>query len=54
MTFVFHAGLGRVFGQISEIQSSHRDAKRCAQYIRSTNNDEIIFSYKDLGIYRLF
>lgn len=52
--FEFHVGVGRVFMQISEIQSSHREAKICSDYIKANGKDLIILSYKSLGIYRLF
>jgi sugar diacid utilization regulator/putative methionine-R-sulfoxide reductase with GAF domain len=54
ISFVFFVGLGRVFHELKEIQASYRDALRCTEYIHLNGAKEIVFTYKDLGIYRLF
>lgn len=53
-SFVFHVGLGRMFTKLSDIDSSYRDAIRCAEYIQLHRSEEVVLSYKELGIYRLF
>lgn len=52
--FKFHVGLGRVFRKLSEIDTSYRDAIRCAEYLQIHGSVEIVISYQELGIYRLF
>jgi sugar diacid utilization regulator/putative methionine-R-sulfoxide reductase with GAF domain len=52
--FVFHVGLGRVFQKLSEIDTSYRDAIRCAEYVQIHGSGEMVISYQELGIYRLF
>jgi len=52
--FDFHVGIGRLFLKINEIQSSHREAKICSDYIKENSKDLLVLSYKSLGIYRLF
>jgi sugar diacid utilization regulator/putative methionine-R-sulfoxide reductase with GAF domain len=53
-SFVFHVGLGREFTKLSDIDSSYRDAKRCAEYVQKHRTKDVVLSYKELGIYRLF
>ncbi|HET7578322.1 MAG TPA: helix-turn-helix domain-containing protein [Bacillales bacterium] len=50
----FYAGLGRVFRDLKEIQRSRRDAVRCVEYLKTQQKTGTLFSYKQLGMYRLF
>lgn len=50
----FIAGIGRPFEQIPAITASHRDAKRCIEYLHSTHDTKTILTYDELGVYRLF
>jgi sugar diacid utilization regulator len=50
----FFIGLGRVFQQLNEVQTSQRDAIRCIEYLQTNGKGETIYSYKQLGVYRLF
>ncbi len=53
-SFVFHVGLGRMFTKLGDIDSSYRDAIRCAEYVQKHRSEEVALSYKELGIYQLF
>ncbi|WNB91730.1 GAF domain-containing protein [Bacillus sp. NEB1478] len=53
-SFVFHVGIGRVFNRLNEIGSSNRDAIRCVEFLKMHNSGDVVFSYQELGIYRLF
>ena len=54
IAFDYYVGIGRVFQDITDIKSSHREAKICAEYIQHKKQQSIVLSYKSLGIYRLF
>ncbi|MBM7570352.1 helix-turn-helix domain-containing protein [Aquibacillus albus] len=47
-------GLGQVVDKLKRIRLSYRDAKRCVQFLQSTNQEETILTYPKLGSYRLF
>ena len=50
----FHVGLGRVFESIENITSSHRDSKKCIDYLQTLEQAPLILSYDKLGPYTLF
>ncbi|MFJ7737568.1 helix-turn-helix domain-containing protein [Lysinibacillus sp. NPDC097287] len=50
----FHVGLGRVFESIENITSSHRDSKKCIDYLQTLEQAPLILSYEKLGPYTLF
>lgn len=52
--FDMQVGLGRVFKEIEEIESSYRDAQRCIEYLNIIEKNTPIISYRQLGPYRLF
>jgi sugar diacid utilization regulator len=54
ISLLFYVGLGRMFDELNEIDSSYRDAVRCAEYIQLHGFGETVFAYNELGIYRLF
>ena len=47
-------GLGRIVEKLENAQLSYRDARRCVQFLQLTNQTKTIFSYRQLGPYRLF
>ncbi|KOS71534.1 hypothetical protein AEA09_00555 [Lysinibacillus contaminans] len=50
----FNVGLGRLFESIENITSSHRDAKKCIDYLQTLEQPPLILSYDKLGPYTLF
>ncbi|MFD1038968.1 helix-turn-helix domain-containing protein [Virgibacillus byunsanensis] len=51
--FEFSVGVGRLFHQSINIQSSIRDAKRCVEYLKTQNYNNWFCSYRELGAHRL-
>jgi sugar diacid utilization regulator len=47
-------GMGRIVSTLEEVQLSDRDAKKCIDYLQSTNIEETIVTYHQLGVQRLF
>lgn len=47
-------GMGRIVNTLEEVQLSYRDALKCIDYLQSTNIEDTILSYHQLGIQRLF
>ncbi|WP_147803750.1 helix-turn-helix domain-containing protein [Alkalicoccus halolimnae] len=48
------AGLGRTVKHLRDIRTSHRDAKKCVDYIQTNPQSEKLVSFYELGIQRLF
>lgn len=47
-------GIGRQVTALQAIRTSHRDAKKCIDYVQTNVNASSIISYHQLGIQRLF
>ncbi|MFC0469824.1 PucR family transcriptional regulator [Halalkalibacter kiskunsagensis] len=47
-------GIGRKVNTLEEVKLSYRDAKKCIDYLQTTQAEEMVLSYQQLGIQRLF
>ncbi|WP_227937129.1 helix-turn-helix domain-containing protein [Alkalihalobacillus deserti] len=47
-------GIGRIVHTLDEVKLSYRDAKKCVDYLQTTQIEETVLSYQQLGIQRLF
>lgn len=47
-------GMGRIVSSLEEVRISYRDAKKCIDYLQTTNLEETILAYNELGYQRLF